>query len=243
MPHGRLRVAGRLYLTATALDMHHPTAGLAILSSALTFLSGASASKLKSLGCLHAVTVDDAVQAPCEDADPKRYSENVDIKATMLEMGLDPASIRFRGCVRRTFFVAEVASINGKRSYLVTYPAEYDDEILSPVTHELAHVVQMEIAGGNAALRRTVTPNLRIELGADYLAGFVFKKMGRDHSGYALSLSLIGSYYEMDYTAHGTPAQRTAAFRFGFFAKSTGKTIRKANQDFINDEYGQVIRM
>ncbi|MFO1219648.1 MAG: hypothetical protein U1E89_14875 [Burkholderiaceae bacterium] len=99
----------------------------------------------------------------------------------------------------------------------MSYPLEAGGRYLAPIVHELAHVMQMRIAGGLAALRASGLDSRQIELGADFLAGFVFSEALRhvDIDEFQNNLSLIGSYYERTDEAHGTPAQRVSAFRIG----------------------------
>lgn len=189
------------------------------------------------------MTVDNQALAACEDVDPKHLADNAEIKATMTEIGLAPGSIRFRGCAKAMFFIDSEWLPGAKSKYVITYPADVRVDFLAPVTHELAHALQANQAGNLEELARTTTPHMRAELGADYLSGFVYKRMGRDRSQFLLSLDVLGKYYEQDANAHGTPSQRAAAFRMGYFSDTTSRTLAQASQEFSDDGYGHVVRL
>ena len=84
-------------------------------------------------------------------------------------------------------------------------------------------------------------------MGADYLAGFVFSRALNHLSlnEFQHSLNLIGLYVESDQNAHGTPEQRTAAFRFGAHVSPsfTDDQIRILNENFQANIYGQLAQM
>jgi hypothetical protein len=98
--------------------------------------------------------------------------------------------------------------------YLVTYPSNLNRNYLAPITHELAHVLQMKNAGGLAALRDREEPR-RIELGADFLAGLAHAKSLKKLSieDFETNLQLAGTYKLA--ADHGPPEYRGQAFRIG----------------------------
>ena len=86
----------------------------------------------------------------------------------------------------------------------------------------------------------------RIELGADYLAGIASSRVLQhiNKTTFQHNLSLNGLYREPDEKAHGTPAQRTAAFRYGVIdLVKADPDIRKASDNFQARLYAEVSRL
>lgn len=197
----------------------------------------------RSSGCLYAVYVgaDKAKVEPCTPGDPMNLANDKKVRAVIRAFGLDAVAIRFNGCKTARY---SAAPDEGPRRYVITYPSVGGESHIAPITHELAHVLQMEIAGSLQALQRS--PSRKVELGADYLTGIVFIQHLSDigYNEFQHNLSLIGQYVEMDATAHGTPAQRTAAFRFGANLKfeEVDRNIRRAYEEFLSDSYGHIVQ-
>jgi len=107
-------------------------------------------------------------------------------------------------------------STNPNRIF-VRYPSQVRRGFLAPIAHELAHVVQIRRAGSLMALD-PVNNHRRIELGADFLAGLAFNISlpQLDGDDFETSLFLVGSYVPQ-INDHGTPDDRTIAFRMGRF--------------------------
>lgn len=198
-----------------------------------------------SLGCLHAITVGPGAIPfeACPPADPLKLANDPDILALMRALGIEARKVEFRGCRKSRFSVTPVLGPGGK--YIVTYPTEAARTYIAPITHELAHVVQIDMAGGLAPLRDALGSK-RIELAADYLTGILFVSSLRniDVSQFQHNLSLMGAYIELDADAHGTPAQRIGSFRFGlrFNFDTVGRDIRRASNHFQAEVYGHIVQ-
>jgi hypothetical protein len=201
----------------------------------------------RSHGCLYGVTVgNDATPVdPCIDADPFNIGHNANVQKVLHALGIDARIVRFKGCKNQRFSAApDWAAIAAERRYIVTYPTESDRNYLAPITHELAHVLQMEMEGGLSELRQKYSSK-RVELGADYLAGLIFSQVLRDTdiNQFQHNLSLIGLYVELDADAHGTPSQRVGAFRLGYINfDAVEPDMRKASRNFQANYYGHVIQ-
>ena len=200
-------------------------------------------------GCLYALS--HGAQAtpidPCPETDPLNLANDPDIQKVMRVLGIEPSQIRFKGCSGLRFSAAPDVMANGViERYLITYPIEAAQSYLAPVTHELAHVLQMEMAGGLDPLREALGSR-RIELGADYLAGVIFSNALQNiHvNQFQHNLSLMGRYIELDALAHGTPSQRTAAFRLGVYLNFNdyNRNIRMVSDHFQSDEYGNIVQL
>jgi len=198
-------------------------------------------------GCLNSVTVgkEEKPVIPCDDTDPLNLANSADIHTVIKRMGLDPDKLHFKGCKNLRFSAApDETAKNGEQRYLVTYPSETSDSYLAPITHELAHVLQMEIEVNSAEHLLKEYGSKRVELGADFLTGIVFSSSleNNDINEFQHNLMLIGLYREMEEDAHGSPAQRTAAFRFGYFLKNTEvkSNINMAFRYFLDNLYGQI---
>lgn len=200
-------------------------------------------------GCLNSVTVGEEKNPviPCDDADPLNLAKSEDIQNVIKIFGITPDKLHFKGCKGLLFSAAPDATArNGEQKYLITYPSETSVTYLAPITHELAHVLQLEIEGKSSEDLLKEYGSKRIELGADFLTGIVFSSSleKSDINGFQHNLMLIGLYREMEEWAHGSPAQRTAAFRRGYFLKNADvkSNIDKAFGYFLDNIYGQIIR-
>jgi hypothetical protein len=199
--------------------------------------------------CLYSTKVGGKViqAAPCRGEDPLRFAKDADLAGVIRAFGIRPESIEFTGCDGGVFSTA-VAQFNGSSNaanrYLITYPSGAKNGFLAPITHELAHVVQIEIAGGLERLQDSLESK-RIELGADFLTGIVFSHAlkGAGLGEFQNNLSLMGLYRDSSIEAHGTPNQRTAAFRRGVFFNfaDVNENFRRASQEFEENIYGEIV--
>lgn len=199
-----------------------------------------------SMGCLYSVTVGSEATPvlPCIDADPLKLAEDTDVRTVMQLFGIHLNKVRFKGCTNSRFSVTpDVKSEAGDQRYIVTYPIDIVQSYVAPITHELAHILQMEIAGGLDPLRDAFTSK-RVELGADFLAGIVFSNslLHIDINRFQHNLSLMGQYVELDVDAHGSPSQRNAAFRTGAYWNfdAWNRDIRRVNNEFQQNHYGKI---
>ena len=201
-----------------------------------------------SHGCLYAVTKgpEKTPVVPCVNADPLNIADDPDIRNVMKALGIELGKVRFKGCKNIRFSVNEDRMpARAGQVYLITYTNEAEQSYVALITHELAHVLQMEMAGGYRPLRDAFISK-RIELGADYLTGIIYSNYLKNNNinQFQHHLSLLGQYLELDEDAHGTPSQRSGAFRFGLFFDFTtvDRDIRKASENFQFDVYGQIIQ-
>lgn len=168
-------------------------------------------------GCLRSVVDGNGRPvAPCAPGDPLALSDSAQIGAAMAYLGIPRSSVRFDGCETGFYGAGEDPLRPG--GYLVTYPAG-ETRFLAPVTHELAHVMQMQLAGGPRQFDLEEEDSLHTELGADFIAGIVFTaEFAAVYRGeFENNLQLAGRYDEHPDDAHGTPSQRAAAFRRGLY--------------------------
>jgi hypothetical protein len=220
--------------------------GLTLVAALLSIGATADAAGEFSTGCLYATTVDKKPipLTSCADADPLELGKNVDVRKAMTALRIPFDRVRFKGCTRQPFAVYLDATGIGN-AYVVTYASEQRATFLAPVLHELAHVLQMEAAGGPTQLRDQVKLSKRIELGADYLTGVLFARNLPDAplKLFEQNLLLTGLYYEQNDRAHGTPTERKNAFRFGTFAKpeEIDGDLRQVSANFQRNIYGEVV--
>jgi hypothetical protein len=129
---------------------------------------------------------------------------------------------------------------------VITYPSNAKTDFLAPFTHELAHVLQIEMAGGLKPLQDSLESK-RIELGADFLTGIVFSYALKEAGlrEFQRNLSLIGLYRDSSSNAHGSPGQRTFAFRRGVFFNfaNIGMNVPRAIQEFQEIIYGEIVAL
>jgi len=179
---------------------------------------------LLALGACHVAAADDGAPdclfafkqgdekvavEPC-GADTKGIGADVNVLKVMRTFGIPTDVIAFQACPGGRFYVMPDGS-DAKR-YLVRYPSDATSNYLSPIVHELAHVVQMRNAGGLAALNPKETASH--QLGADSLAGLAFNSsLSRLNSLTSkTNLQLVGSY-KVGTDDHGHPC--TAPRRSG----------------------------
>ncbi len=151
-------------------------------------------------------------------------------------MGLKDINVLFLLCDSTGFLTKRSPS---GTVYTIRYPTLDDARrYKAPIIHELAHVLQLERSGGMSALSQSLNGSTpRIELGADFLAGVVYKRLwptDDDTFEYQSDVQLLGSYHLEDAERHGTPADRNSAFRLGYFLND-----RKVDDLWLDHQYFQ----
>lgn len=220
----------------------------AVLLLLLACFGGESIADDKRPRCLYSFTVgaDNRPVEACTEGDPLGLGRDARVAAAMRALGIPAEAVRFSGCRGQRFSASpDHASGSRPERYVVTYPTEAAGKHLAPIVHELAHVMQMRLAGGLDALWAGGMDSRQIELGADFLTGLVFSEALRhvDLDEFQHNLSLIGLYYERNDEAHGTPAQRLSAFRIGVTRAPPYPEFdfAKASRYFRANEYPRVI--
>lgn len=154
-------------------------------------------------------------------------------------LGIDIEAIRFQACNSPSFNTAMVGG-----AVTINYPTAMPfGKIVGALTHELGHVYQLRKAGGLANLMRDLgNSRERIELGADFLAGFLFRNFvtGSSRADFQTSVSLVGDYDDAAGPGHGTPEDRIAAFRTGYYYRGTPGDVNAANRYFQRDGFGLI---
>lgn len=193
------------------------------------------------LSCLHAISVGPA-RVPvtaCGPADPLGIGNDPKVLRAMQLMGIPRDAVQFRGCAGSHFLASEDPSAGSGGRFIVRYPTDADANVLAPIIHELAHVLQMSMAGGLRGLRNSYS-SIKIELSADFMVGYAFGVLldKTDRDQFQHNLSLVGAYVERFEAAHGTPAQRTEAFRLGAVRRYPYSQfdIRKAYEYFLQND-------
>ncbi|NVD97906.1 hypothetical protein [Massilia sp. BJB1822] len=216
--------------------------GLQISFAGLLVVSGAHylGQDASEAGCLRADSGSSGPAIECSP-DPLNVAHMVEIKAALSIFGIDEAEVRYRGCQKVPF----ETRMKGK-GYLISYqvPANNNGkQLVAPIMHELAHVFQAREAGSFLALLKA--PSLRIELGADFLAGLMSANIETQIPLDILQedVVLVGRYYEKEEGAHGTPEQRNNAFRLGHFHgyKTFKKSFPAALKEFNKNLYGSLL--
>jgi hypothetical protein len=187
------------------------------------------------------------VRQHCAGGDPLSLAQDSDVLKIKSALGLQDVKIVFKGCMPGRFSTAQRGPTAAMRSYVITYPVpEHGPAIgyLAPIAHELSHVLQIEIAGTLESLQQSQTSK-RIELGADFLSGILYKQaLGEGKvNDFQHNLELIGLYYERNAEAHGTPEQRITAFRRGIYFQfdEVNRQIHQAVEEFQRNVYGEIV--
>lgn len=155
-------------------------------------------------------------------------------------MKIELARIRFQACNRQSFNTAMVGA-----TITINYPADIKSVTgaLGALTHELAHAFQLSRAGSMAALKQRLNGSSeRMELGADFIAGFVFRHYvsGASRADFQTSVALVGEYDDPSGASHGTPEERNAAFRTGYYYRGPADDVDAADRYFQRDGFGLI---
>jgi hypothetical protein len=153
---------------------------------------------------------------------------------------LDFARIRFQACRNHRFSTAM-----NEATITINYPADLKaaTDAIGALTHELAHAYQLTRSGGFAQLRSQLGGSTeRMELGADFLAGYVFHHYltGVSRAAFQTSIELSAAYDDAAGLSYGTPEDRTIAFRMGFYYPGAAKNVEAANVYFQRDGFGSL---
>jgi hypothetical protein len=197
--------------------------GIALVSLAFSVPSVVNCSDLDEY-----LYADGQIQVEAEQKcvdDPLRMESSEHVKGAIRFLSLDDVIITFVGCPEAKFKTGGGFKVRAtkKKKFLIQYPTIVSgkrlgaDEYIAPIVHEIGHVYQIKLAGSLGELKSGPCSE-RIELGADFLAGFVFSNgLGlADKKAFQESLLLLGDYSD-DPTSHGQPADRTSSFRSGYF--------------------------
>lgn len=186
------------------------------------FVRSAASSEAITDDCLFANPVDPHIAESCS-MDPLQLGSSVALTKAMKGMDVDTTEVYFVGCRHGAFTTSILPLAHTKLKYRIVYRiiAGADPSVyIAPLTHEIAHVLQLRQAGDLPRLRATMSSE-RIELGADFLAGYAFRKYmnGVSRNEFQHNLTLVGTYRAG--TGYGSPEDRLQAFRIGYFSKLT----------------------
>lgn len=217
-----------------------------LLPICVLILARTAVSAEPSAGCLFAGPPTDQGQRGCAN-DLLGFSKAALIQRVISIYSLNSVEIEFIGCNHVEFQTAQGDLVGEPHTYKVFYPLDKSltrDDYIAPLTHEIAHVRQMESAGGYLPLLAKFEIK-RVELEADYLAGVVFRSLSESVSmdQFQHNLILAGLYHDSRTEPHGTPEQRLRAFRYGHTQNTyrSGADIDRARAEFQRDTYGEVI--
>jgi hypothetical protein len=168
---------------------------------------------------------DEDVASGCAD-DPLKIGGTDYVRAAIRGLGIGDMDVRFIGCAGIGFKISggHKDLLTKRRQFALYYPTQKigktlnSKEYIAPVVHELSHVYQIERAGGQAKLRDNFCKE-RIELGADFITGFLFYSTLRIDAAanFQESLHLLGDYADGAHDSHARPTDRTGAFRSGYY--------------------------
>lgn len=217
----------------------------------LTVVTNSLAAEVDGSHRLYVSTVgeDKTPVEPSDRSDPLRMRDHAAVVDAKKVLGLGKVPITFASCSSRNFRTAPDYSVSaGTRAYMIEYSMADGEKGIAAIVHELAHVFQVEQAGGWGALRKL--PTLQIELGADFLTGFVFRFASRklEIDLFQRFVALQALYVENSSEAHGSPAKRNNAFRRAYFGPlhelSSGVSgdPQAANIKFNDDVFSEIKR-
>ncbi|MFM0390766.1 hypothetical protein [Paraburkholderia phytofirmans] len=171
-----------------------------------------------------------------------RHLHSIDTMVKAYSIG--NVSIDFIGCTT-VAFKTQPDGTGPTQACTIYYPSGYEQSTyLAPIAHELAHVFQLQDAGGLDSLQRKYS-SLKIELEADFLAGVIFKNFLTDANAesFHTNLNLIGKFRELKWKEHGSPAQRAAAYQRGLNLNFSDyeMNMRAVHAKFQNDVFGEIL--
>lgn len=209
-------------------------------------LSAGAVSSQPQEDCLFAANVPFSSGGHCAP-DPEEVGRLPAVSVAMGAIGVTSSAVEFVACSGAPFSTAVVTSATGVRTYRITYPLDHglsQATLTAPITHELGHVLQLLPYASVGALKRHYNSLDRIELGADFLSGVIFKNYLHDNNlrDFQNNLALVGDYNASSRLWHGTPAARDAAFRSGFFYNLDGHSLADAHEEFQRNLYATVMQ-
>jgi hypothetical protein len=188
-------------------------------------------------------TTFDYAQHPGCDRDVLNVSNNPDVKKAEKILALLSDEIEFIGCAGASFKTFPVKT-EPSFKFRIFYRASNNlksQEYLAPILHEIGHVYQLRQAGSIQSLLQSLDNSAeRIELGADFLAGFAAHKLGINVALAQRSLFLVGSYRSDVRDSHGRPEDRTSAFRYGYFYEPEDSSLASQYADFQDNLFVQI---
>lgn len=172
--------------------------------------------------------------------DPTGYAKHPYVSDTIKYLKLDDIDIYLIGCTKGRFQTKMAPrGKSRKKAFAIYYTvptASVQRELYTaPIIHELGHIYQIKLYGSFGALRDAMCIE-RIELGADFIAAFVFTNALKQHdlSRFQTNLELRGNFTGSSTENHGNPAERTSAFRTGhFFSKVHGSSTMADAYDYF----------
>jgi hypothetical protein len=191
--------------------------------------------------CLFANTPGERIALMCDTEDPLAMARDSDVQRALAAIGLSTDRVALYGCPGADFFT-RIATEDEPATYAITYPIDRmatREKLVAPLLHELAHVYQLSEGNRSVAELRDALGSSRIELGADFLAGWIAKRLDSSISlaDFEHNLELVGEYFTKG-ADHNQPEERTFAFRYGYFHEDV--SIRRTNAEFQRDLYAQV---
>ncbi|MGK7870553.1 hypothetical protein [Falsiroseomonas sp. E2-1-a20] len=220
-----------------------------ILAAGMCYFCDAQA-KMQADDCLFSQATSNASAQGCT-GDTLNLRSQPQVRFVIEEVSARTTEIELRGCQEAPFEVVSLRTPANR--FRINYPIARnvgDDSYIAPITHELCHVQQIRSAGGILQLRQTVqNSSARIELGADFLTGVLYKKylekvgaggQQRNLRQFQHSLDLLGSY-RSDEGSHGGPVHRIHAFRRGFFFQEFQRPLPELHDYFQREIYGNII--
>jgi hypothetical protein len=173
--------------------------------------------------------------------DIAKLSDYQEVNETEKILGLTSDEITFIGCAAAPFRT-RMADLDPPFRFEILYTADTSSarlDYVAPILHELGHVYQLKKARSPHKLLES--PIERRELGADFLAGLAAAKMGiKNPTLFERTLSLVGSYKAKS-DSHGTPENRTQAFRYGYFYRPISSSVDSTYSYFQDNLFSQVM--
>lgn len=186
------------------------------------------------------------LEHPACNKDPLDFVDDRTIRDGEKLLDITPQEITFIGCDDAPFVTFPALGLAHSK-FTIYYPTGVQlshEGYLAPLLHEMGHVFQLKQSGSPAKLRASLDDSIeRIEMGADFIAGFGAMRLGLEPNAFLINLALVGSYDSHDQNSHGRPEDRAAAFRNGYFYQEKLSTLTDAYADFQDNRFAQLKHM
>lgn len=214
---------------------------LLILQATIAFSADATDEPTQALGFHAKPGGSKSGTKSCSNIDHPVFSELVTVLRREAEEF--DFQVQLRSCPKNRFFAHTRPSRVYGRIFYVDMPIEHQfsmDTLSAVFAHELYHVFQYIRFGSFEEVLAHYGDEIKsAELAADFGAGYLLSKTKLPNV-YEMNPELSGGFPRTHDDSHGTPAERSMAFRKGFyFTRRVSAAYSMKNAEAYFREYGQ----
>lgn len=239
MENGQLKLVG-VNVRTNAIMM------LLTISGLTTALSNPSSAEGFAIGFHGAGTSDLPPRGNCKTADFPRDVTDAILQVTV-SLGISDLSIDFQECGRVVYLATAATGGSRANRYFVEVPPteSYPSDVqVAAIAHELYHIYQFHAHGSRSNVIDYYGSTQRVELAADFGAGLQLSSLPEIGHFYEMSVALVGDFLNDPTRSHGSPADRSRAYRSGvFFRDRVTKSLNFSRSEyyFLNFTLREVV--